>query len=268
MTPSAAPGRSTPARPPLSTRPDPAKPAAPPDRGPDPASPTPPSEWPPIAAPQSAALSATVSAALPVTSSTVPVATERTTAGDEGGSARPALPGEGEVPYVRTNLATDLGPILVRLVGVTTGPTTAAYAWLADDEQASAATVPLVLGRRGPWRLQIDLRRAPDVFTLVGVMDDCRRLAATYARQLREAGVGVAVVGDALGAEPPDGCRRLATWAAADDLGPEPYVVIGAGMPTDGGTGLPGLAAGSRGRCIPLVIGAVPYGRWSAQLGG
>lgn len=279
MTPSPAPGRSTPAGPPPSARPDPAKPAALPDPGPGPASSTPPADWPPIAAPRSTASAAppaavpetppgTPTTALPTTTSAAPVATERTTTGDEGGSARPALPGEGEVPYVRTNLATALGPILVRLVGVTTGPTTAAYAWLADDEQASAATVPLVLGRRGPWRLQIDLRRAPDVFTLVGVMDDCRRLAATYARQLREAGVGVAVVGDALGAEPPDGCRRLATWAAADDLGPEPYVVIGAGMPTDGGAGLPGLAAGSRGRCIPLVIGAVPYGRWSAQLGG
>ncbi|MEV6693472.1 hypothetical protein AB0M35_18570 [Micromonospora sp. NPDC051196] len=253
----AAPGAGTPepsdARTPAA--PDPGA-AARPASGPGPMPSASPPEWPPIAGP------ATATPAGPS------VAAQQPGTPDETGPPRPALPVDGEVPYVRTELSTDLGPILVRLVGVTTGPTTAAYAWLADHEPTPTAAVPLVLGRRGPWRLQIDLGRAPDVFTLVGAVDECRRLAAAYARQLHEAGVVVAVVGDALGVESLDGCRRLTSWPAPDDFGSEPYIVIITGLPADAGAGMRGLAAGSGGRCVPLVIGPVPYGRWSAQLGG
>ncbi|WP_433533050.1 hypothetical protein ACQPYA_14195 [Micromonospora sp. CA-263727] len=180
---------------------------------------------------------------------------------------RPALPDDGDVPYVRADVLTEVGPILVRLAGVTTGPTTPAYAWLADDEPAPAAAVPLVLGRKGPWRLQVDLGRAPDVFTLVGAMEECRRLAAAYARELHAGGIGVAVVGDALGAETFDGCHSLTGLLEGGGSGSGLYVVITAGMPADAAAGIRGLAKATGARCIPVVIGPVPDGRWSAQLG-
>lgn len=178
---------------------------------------------------------------------------------------RPTLPVDGDVPYVRAEVRTEAGPILARLIGVTTGPSTPAYAWLGDGEAATEAAVPLVLGRMGPWRLQVDLGRAPDVFTLVGDLDECRRLAAVYARQLHAAGIGVGVVDDALGAETADGCRRLSQLPEPSDLDTDRYVVITAGLPK--GAGIRGLAAATGGRCIPMVIGPVPDGRWSAQLG-
>ncbi|MEV6813993.1 hypothetical protein [Micromonospora sp. NPDC051296] len=217
----------------------------------------PPPEWPPFAG--------TASTRTPAES---PGAAEP--AGPVGGGRRtdavlprPALPVDGDVPYVRADVLTEVGPILVRLAGVTTGPATPAYAWLADDEPAPAAAVPLVLGRKGPWRLQVDLGRAPDVFTLVGVVEECRRLAAAYARQLHAGGITVAVVGDALGAETFNGCRRLTGLPEPGDGDSDPCVVIIAGIPGDG----PGdLAAATGGRCIPVVIGPVPDGRWSVQL--
>ncbi|MEO3930442.1 hypothetical protein ABGB07_42325 [Micromonosporaceae bacterium B7E4] len=179
---------------------------------------------------------------------------------------RPALPVDGDVPYVQANVRTEVGAILVRLAGVTTGPATPAYAWLADDEPAPAAAVPLVLGRDGPWRLHVDLGRTPDVFTLVGAVEDCRRLAAAYARQLHAGGIRVAVVGDALGADAFDGCRSLTGLPEPGDESPDPFVVIIAGLPEGAGAGVRGLAAATGGRCVPVVIGPVPDGRWSAQV--
>ncbi|MEU6019841.1 hypothetical protein [Micromonospora sp. NPDC047134] len=261
------PGARTTETSPTSTQdpePPPVVPAAPPAAAPGPPS------WPMMpAAPSRPAVSVAVpegpAAAVPAAGTGPGATAARSGSGQEdGGPPRPELPADGEVPYVRTELSTDHGPILVRLVGVTTGPATAAYAWLAEHEPAPAAAVPLVLGRAGPWRLQIDLGRAPDVFTLVGAVQECRRLAAAYALQLLAAGVVVAVVGDALDADLVEGCRRLAAWPQTPELGPGPYVVI----TTDAAAGVRGLSAGSAGRGIPLVIGPVPYGRWSAQLGG
>jgi len=179
---------------------------------------------------------------------------------------RPALPADGDVPYVRADVRTEVGPILVRLVGVATGPTTPAYAWLADSEPAPEAILPLVLGRKGPWRLHVDLGRTPDVLTLVGEAPDCRRLAAAFARQLYASGVGVAVVDDALGAETFDGCLRLTGFPERSDMSPDPCVVITAGLPAGAEADVRGLAAGSGGRCVPIVIGPVADGRWSAHL--
>ncbi|MBQ1049921.1 hypothetical protein KBX50_15790 [Micromonospora sp. C51] len=220
----------------------------------------PPPDWPPLAG--------TSPTAVPPR----PVATEGPAdAAADGGAAdrvdlpRPTLPVDGDVPYVRTEVRTEVGSVMVRLIGVTTGPSTPAYVWLADGEPAPEAAVPLVLGRRGSWRLQVDLGRAPDVFTLVGDLDECRRLAAAYARQLRTGGIGVGVVGDALGAESVDGCRRLDGLPEPGDLDSDRYVVIIAGLPN--GAGIRGLAAATGGRCVPVVIGPVPDGRWSAQLG-
>ncbi|WP_428964152.1 hypothetical protein [Micromonospora fluostatini] len=183
---------------------------------------------------------------------------------------RPVVPAEGEVPYLSVDLETEAGPIHVRLVGVAAGRGAPAYAWLGEGEPAPPATLPLLLGRKGPWRLHVDLGRAPDVLTLVGAGEDCRRTAALFARQLRAAGVGVAVLGDALGAERVEGQRSLSTLPEPPAPGqqlPEPSIVITAGLPDGTAAGARGLAAATGGRCVPVVIGPVPGGRWSVQLG-
>ncbi|MEU1603159.1 hypothetical protein [Micromonospora matsumotoense] len=182
---------------------------------------------------------------------------------------RPSVPRDNEVPYLSTELETELGSIRVRLVGVAAGRGAPAYAWLGPDEAAPPAALPLVLGHRGPWRLHVDLGRAPDVLTLVGDTDDCRHTAALFARRLRAAGIGVATVGGVLGAQAPDGCRPLPGLPAAPapDADPSPpYVVFTPGL---AGTELAGarrLATESGGRCVPVVIGPVPAGRWSVQV--
>ncbi|MFI6130628.1 hypothetical protein [Micromonospora sp. NPDC051141] len=178
---------------------------------------------------------------------------------------RPPLPAADEAPYLTADLETDVGPARVRLVGVAAGRGVPPYAWLGPGETAPPAVLPLVLGRRGPWRLHVDLARVPDVFTLVGPAAVCGRAAATLAGRLSDAGVGVAVVGEALGAELPDGYRRLAGLPEpprpGEDL-PAPSVVFTAGPSPAGARG---LAAATDGRCVPVVLGPVPAGRWSLQ---
>ncbi|MEU4569451.1 hypothetical protein [Micromonospora sp. NPDC023956] len=190
-------------------------------------------------------------------------------AGEQRDVPRPAVPVAGEVPYLAADLESGAGPVRVRLVGVAAGQGDPAYAWLGGAEPAPRATVPLDLGRTGPWRLRVDLGRTPDVLTLVGSADACRRMAVHYARGLLRAGVGVAVVGDALGPDVPEGCRTLAALpdppAAGEEL-PEPYVVLVAGLPAGAVGRARGLAAATRGRCVPVVIGPVPGGRWSVQV--
>ncbi|MCZ7436859.1 hypothetical protein O7598_10685 [Micromonospora sp. WMMC241] len=179
---------------------------------------------------------------------------------------RPPLPAAGELPYLTADLDTDVGPARVRLVGVAAGRGAPPYAWLGPGETTPPAVLPLVLGHRGPWRLHVDLARVPDVLTLVGPVAVCRRAAAALAGGLTAAGVGVAVVGDALGVAPPDGARRLPGLpeppGPGDDL-PAPCVVFTTGPPPAGARG---LAAASGGRCVPVVLGPVPAGRWSLQL--
>lgn len=183
---------------------------------------------------------------------------------------RPAVPAAGEVPYLRTDLLSEEGPVHVRLVGMASRRKMPAYAWLAETEPAPPATVPLVLGSRGPWRLHVDLGQAPDVLTLVGALDACQRLAAALARRLHADGVGVAVVGDALGAVDLDGYRTLTVLpdlpAAGEEL-PAPCVIFIAGLPAGAADVVRGLAAATGGRCVPVVVGPVPGGRWSVQVG-
>ncbi|MFJ8688727.1 hypothetical protein [Micromonospora wenchangensis] len=182
---------------------------------------------------------------------------------------RPAVPTGNEVPYLSTELETELGPIRVRLVGVAAGRGAPAYAWLGPDEAAPPATLPLVLGHRGPWRLHVDLGRAPDVLTLVGDTDDCRRTAVLFARRLRAGGIGVATVGDVFGGHAPEGCRTLPGLPAAsapDVDPPAPYAVFTTGLAGVELAGARRLATDTGGRCVPVVIGPVPAGRWSVQV--
>lgn len=181
---------------------------------------------------------------------------------------RPAVPSGNEVPYLSTDLETGLGAIRVRLVGVAAGRGAPAYAWLGPDEAAPSATLPLVLGHKGGWRLHVDLGRAPDVLTLVGDAEDCRHTAALFARQLRAAGIGVATVGAVLGAEAPEGAWSLPGLPAAPAPGadPPPYVVFTPGLTGPALVGARRLATETGGRCVPVVIGPVPAGRWSVQV--
>ncbi|MFJ6197318.1 hypothetical protein [Micromonospora sp. NPDC092111] len=260
------------APPPPSPAPPPPSPAPPP---PSPAPPTPapgrprPAPASPTPAPPPPAL-----AGVPGTAPTAPPAAGRTDAPVGPQPARevprPAVPAGDEVPYLSTELDTELGPIQVRLVGVAAGRGAPAYAWLGPDEPVPPATLPLVLGRKGPWRLHVDLGRAPDVLTLVGDPEDCRRTAVRYARGLRAAGIGVAEVGGALGADAPDGCRPLPELPAPPAPGEdpvEPYVVFTAGLPAASMVGARRLATTTGGRRVPVVLGPVPGGRWSVQVG-
>ncbi|MFC0097794.1 hypothetical protein ACFFKH_09655 [Micromonospora marina] len=178
---------------------------------------------------------------------------------------RPSLPAGDEAPYLTAELNTDVGLARVRLIGVAAGRG-APYTWLGPGETAPPTVLPLVLGRSGPWRLHVDLARVPDVFTLVGPVAVCRRAAATLAGGLSAAGVGVAAVGEALGGGVPAGCRRLPGLPEPPGPGemlPEPSVVFVEGPSPAGARG---LAAATGGRCVPVVLGPVPAGRWSLQL--
>jgi hypothetical protein len=182
-------------------------------------------------------------------------------------SERPPIPDDKHPPYLCEELDTDEDRVTVRLVGVAAGRGAPAYAWLADGEEPPPATVPLVLGRKGRWRLHVDLARTPDVVTIVGEDGDCRRQAAAFARQLRASGLGVAVVNDALGEETVPGTwalDRFPSLPAAGDPRPEPHVVLCAGLP-DPATARH-LVTATEGRAVPVLIGAVPSGRWSIQL--
>ncbi|WP_091055285.1 hypothetical protein [Micromonospora humi] len=202
----------------------------------------------------------------PGPSAATDVTADRPDAGAPVDLPRPPLPAAGELPYLTADLDTDVGPARVRLVGVAAGRGAPPYAWLGPGETAPPAVLPLVLGRRGPWRLHVDLARVPDVLTLVGPVAVCRRAAVALAGGLTAAGVGVAVVGDALGVAPPDGARRLPGLpeppGPGDDL-PAPGVVFTAGPSPAGARG---LATATGGRCVPVVLGPVPAGRWSLQL--
>ncbi|MGC4747922.1 hypothetical protein ACLQ28_20035 [Micromonospora sp. DT201] len=182
---------------------------------------------------------------------------------------RPALPGaDDRAPDVSETLLTEDGPVNVRLSGVTPGHGVPAYAWLAEGEEPPPATAPLVLGHRDGWRLHVDLARTPDVLTIVGPDGDCRRRAAAYARQLRGAGLGVTLIGDALGHETVPGARRLERFPelpAPDEPRPEPYVVFCAGLPEPAAI-VRQLARATQGRAVPVILGSVPAGRWSIRL--
>ncbi|MDR7274232.1 hypothetical protein [Catenuloplanes atrovinosus] len=181
---------------------------------------------------------------------------------------KPPLPAPADrAPEVRETLDAGTGPVRVRLLGATRAPAAPAYAWLADGETPPPAAVPLVLGRRGGWRLHVDLARTPDVVTIVGPEDDRRRQAAAFARTLHESGVDVAVVGDTLGAEPPAGVRRIDEFPPLPPRGAAPsapHVVICERMPAHARR----MAVATGGRAVPVLVGDVPAARWSIQLGG
>ncbi|MEU7926711.1 hypothetical protein [Micromonospora sp. NPDC049107] len=184
--------------------------------------------------------------------------------------SRPAALAPGEVPYLRADLLSEEGPVHVRLVGAAKRRETPAYAWLGETEPAPPATVPLVLGRQGPWRLHVDLGQVPDVLTVVGALDVCQRLATALARRLHSEGVRVAVVGEALGAVDLNGYETLPGLPSPPPPGegpPDPCVIFVAGLPAGAADDMRGLAAATGGRYVPVVVGPIPGGRWSVRVG-
>ncbi|WP_433119134.1 hypothetical protein [Micromonospora sp. CA-246542] len=208
----------------------------------------------------------------PAPPSSPPLPTDSSESSDSPDSpeSRPAALALGEVPCLRTDLLSAVGPVRVRLIGMANRGETPAYAWLAETEPTPPSTVPLVLGSRGTWRLHVDLGQTPDVLTLVGALDACQRLAAALARRLHAGRVGVAVIGEALGTLDLEGYQTLTALpeppAAGEQL-PDPCVIFLAGLPSGGADGLRGLVAATGGRCIPVVVGPVPHSRWSIQVG-
>jgi hypothetical protein len=173
-------------------------------------------------------------------------------------------------PEVSERLLTGEGPVRVRLSDVAAGRDTPAYTWLADGEAPPPATIPLVLGRKDGWRLHVDLACSPDVLTIVGPDDGCRRLAAAFARQLLNAGLGVSIVDDVLGDQTMSGVRlldRFPQLPAPRDPLPEPYVLFCTRPQGPTAATARQLAAVTHGRAVPVILASVPGGRWSIQLG-
>ncbi|MGC4769027.1 hypothetical protein ACLQ25_08580 [Micromonospora sp. DT44] len=184
--------------------------------------------------------------------------------------SRPAALAPGEVPHLRADLLSEEGPVHVRLVGAAKRREAPAYAWLGEAEPAPPASVPLVLGRQGPWRLHVDLGQVPDVLTVVGALDVCQRLATALARRLHSEGVRVAVVGEALGAVDVNGYETLPGLPSPPTPGdglPDPCVFFVAGLPAGAADDIRGLATATGGRYVPVVVGPVPGGRWSVRVG-
>ncbi|MFI5838809.1 hypothetical protein ACIA8K_03710 [Catenuloplanes sp. NPDC051500] len=180
------------------------------------------------------------------------------------GEERPALPGwDDEAPEVRETLETAYGQVRVHLFGVASGAVPA-YVWLAEGEEPPPATVPVVIGRKGRWWLHVDLARTPDVVTIVGPLDDCRRQAAALLGDLEGTGVSVAVVRDAMGGVTLPGARRLSRFPAPPAPGrvlQSTFVVLC----TDPAPEARHLAAATAGHAVPVIMGEVPSGRWSIQ---
>ncbi|GIJ49559.1 hypothetical protein Val02_64450 [Virgisporangium aliadipatigenens] len=176
---------------------------------------------------------------------------------DDG--TRPVADFRGAAPDLRAELSTVDGPIRVRLTGIGGDATDPPYAWVADGEQPPAAQFPVVLGARGPWSLRVDLSRAPDVVTMAGDPETCKRHLIAIVRRLMTDGVPVTVVGDVLGPVPPAGCVRVA------EFGPPPggdRGVVIAESPNEAELAVARDLLAATGN-VPLLIGAVMPARWN-----
>ncbi|MGW0504408.1 hypothetical protein [Micromonospora sp. NPDC003241] len=165
---------------------------------------------------------------------------------------------------LRTELDDASTALRVQLVGAAGPSEPPAYAWLADDEQLIGARLPVLLGHRDGWALWVDLARTPDVLTVTGDPVACRRRAASLAGQLLASGVGVMVVGDALGADPPPGVRWWDDFPLdVPDPGSGPTVVFSGGLRGARLRAARRMAADSGGRVVPVLTGEVLRARWS-----
>jgi hypothetical protein len=180
------------------------------------------------------------------------------------------VPPAGGLDGLRATVRNGDDRLAVRLTGVEATPL--AHAWLTSSDSPPGAGLRLVLGHSERGALCVDLAHTPDVFTITGPLEACRRLALALAGQARGAGMDVMVVGDAIGREDaPPGCR----WAASF---PEPEEMLDPGRV--GGSSLV-ISLGLRGAelrsarrlmartdrlAVPILIGEVLRARWSVEV--
>ncbi|WP_410813449.1 hypothetical protein [Micromonospora sp. 067-2] len=172
----------------------------------------------------------------------------------------------GWFPPLVTELDADGTPTTVRLVGARPARWGSAYGWLEESWRPPPSSIPVVLGEHDGRRLWVDLAAVPDVLTLGGDEDACRRLGVRLLDQLGPT-VDVVVVADALGAGLlPQRCRRLGSVEELAGLEPAALRVVFC----------PGAAAGvlwrerrslagSGQRTVPVVVGEAPPARWSVR---
>jgi hypothetical protein len=120
--------------------------------------------------------------------------------------------------------------------------------------------------------LCIDLAHTPDVLTVTGPPEACRRQALALARQARDAGMGVTVVDEAIGRdEAPAGCRWTASFPEPEEvLDPRreggPHLVISRGLRGAKLRSARRLMARTDRLAVPVVIGEVLRARWSVEV--
>src|SRR6266536_1490079 len=167
------------------------------------------------------------------------------------------------MPECRAEVSGSAGTVRVRLIGVRPGDA-AGWGWCEPGLPPQPAVLPVVLGEHAGRRLWVDLARAPDVLSVAGSAEGCRRAARELIGQLLTAGYEVTVVGDALGRPAPAGCRELASLPSTPDPAGDPElpgVVVCAGGDAPAAV-RPILARPDR-LTVPIVLGEVPAARWS-----
>ncbi|MEV6598521.1 hypothetical protein AB0M36_16835 [Actinoplanes sp. NPDC051346] len=184
---------------------------------------------------------------------TVPAAVDARQAG---------MPGEAIPELLVTRVTCEQDELSVSLLGARGEADEPAFVWCGTDEPTPDGPAFVLLGDHGGRRLYVDLTRTPDVLTVTGETENCRRVARRLAERVATAGADVLVLSGALGDQPPSGARALDEIPAEP---PEPAnrfgVVFCAG---------PGATASARrlatanpGRLLPILLGEVPRARWS-----
>ncbi|GIG03095.1 LysM peptidoglycan-binding domain-containing protein [Catellatospora citrea] len=139
-----------------------------------------------------------------------------------------------------------------------------AYAWLRPEAVLEGASMQVDLGLDGPWRLVVDLLRAPDVLTITGSAVACRRQAVAIAEQLYARAVDVVVVGDVLDSTVGEGVRKVAAFPTEEELtGSGQRLVICEGLRGEQRRTVRRLAAQPDRTAAFLIVGRAVRGRWA-----
>jgi hypothetical protein len=180
------------------------------------------------------------------------------------------VPRAGGLDGLRATVRNGDDRLAVRLIGIEGTPP--AYTWLTSSGSPPAAGLRLVLGHSERGALCVDLARTPDVFTITGPLEACRRQALALAGQARGAGMDVLVVGDAIGRdEAPPGCRWSASFPEPEETAdPRPAggssLVISLGLRGGELRSARQLMARTDRLAVPILIGEVLRARWSIEV--
>ncbi|NJC11431.1 hypothetical protein F4558_001257 [Micromonospora profundi] len=184
----------------------------------------------------------------------------------------PETPPAGPVNFttVLESLTAEPGYRLdVRLLGADQETRAIPYRWVMEGDPPPEAQLPVVFGRRTGRLLVLDLAAVPDVLTITGRPALARPQAIDLVEQVSRAGVTVVVVGDVLGGDAPAGTTATADFASASavvDQLPGPVVIVCGGLRGAQLAAARGLAARTRHRAVPVLIGEVIRARWSVTV--